>query len=148
MGFYLLQPPRRLKDYQNITYIENRKSIKKGENYLLGKRQGNNEYILIFDNYKNVKKMGTQVLPIDNKDLIKLIKKQELKVNERIYDKSPKSFRTLLQKTTKVFFKESLNVNDIRILHSTFNVNIRNLKEDSRKMGHSVMMKLNNYIRT
>ena len=151
LSFYLLLPaPRRLKDYQNITYVESRKSIKAG-NYILGKRTGKIKYFLIFKDFKTSKTMGEQKFGITNKDLVKVLDNRNLRVGDRIYDKSPKSFRTLLQKTTNIFFGTPLTNNDLRVLHSTSkfgNINVGELEKDSKFSGHSSRAKLKNYIRT
>ena len=62
---YTLLPPRRLKDYQLMRYSERSQDItrlNKKYNYLVvDKDDGDEDVILIFNNYKTSKRYGQQI---------------------------------------------------------------------------------------
>ena len=140
LSIYLLHPPRRL-DYNNMIYITNRKDMKDKQNYLLKEK---NKYSFIFRDFKNVKSIGEQEIKITNKILINIIKKRDLKVNEKIYSKSKRTYQRDIEKITTEVFGKKLTINTLRKLHSS-NL-FGGIQEDARKMSHSVNTKINNYL--
>lgn len=150
--FYVLLPPRR-SDYYNMIYTTSEEKTKNEEhNYLIKTNTG---LELVFNNFKNVKKIGKQRFRIGSsrkeRSLRRVIKNRGLKEGQFIYSKSRRSFTRDLGKITKKVFGEKLLINDLRIIHSTtkFNkIDTKELKDDAEKSGHSVSAKLNNYIRS
>lgn len=150
--FYVLLPPRR-SDYYNMIYTTSEEKTKNEEhNYLIKTNTG---LELVFNNFKNVKKIGKQRFRIGSsrkeRSLRRVIKNRGLKEGQFIYSKSRRQFTRSLGKITKKVFGEKLLINDLRIIHSTtkFNkIDTKELKDDAEKSGHSVSAKLNNYIRS
>ena len=149
--FYVLLPPRR-SEYYNMIYTKNEDIIDDDDvNFLFEDDLG---YHLIFNNFKNVKKIGRQRFRIGSsrkeRSLRRIIRQRKLKEGEYIYDKSRRQFTRDLGYITKKVFGEKLLINDLRIIHNTdkfLHIDTTELKKDAEQMGHSVQSKLNNYIR-
>ncbi len=149
--FYVLIPPRR-SEYFNMIYTTSERKAKNEEhNYLINTDTGHE---LVFNNFKNVKKIGKQRFRIGSsrkeRSLRRIIRKRGLKEGQFIYSKSRRQFTRDLGKATKKVFGEKLLINDLRIIHNTdkfLHIDTTELKKDAQQMGHSVQAKLNNYIR-
>lgn len=152
LSLYLLLPAPRRGDYFTIEYTETSKNIKDDRNYIVGKRQGKFRYAILFNQFKNVDKIGKQKFMIKNKDMIKVLEKKGLKEGERVYSKSRNQYTRDLKKITKQIFGEELTINNLRHLHNTTKFTdtkqkIKVIKEDAKFSAHSVATKLQHYVR-
>ena len=76
VALYLLQIPRRLKDYQMMKVVDYAQPVDKKFNYVVLEEIGMGTLApvkFIFHNYKTAKKFGTQTVKIDNNELIKVL---------------------------------------------------------------------------
>lgn len=74
LSLYVLQEPRRNKDYLEMFYCD-KSHVKKDKkrNYIFKNSNGN--YSFLFHNYKTAKKYGSQEFEIENKELNEIITK-------------------------------------------------------------------------
>ncbi|GAG04124.1 unnamed protein product, partial [marine sediment metagenome] len=91
--FYVLLPPRR-SDYYNMIYTTHNSKTKNEEhNYLLDEDTG---YTLVFNKFKNVKKIGSQRFRIGSsrkeRSLRRIISNRKLQEGQSIYSKSRRYF--------------------------------------------------------
>ena len=147
ISLYLLQPPRRL-EYANMIYIDNTENIDEKTNYLLkiGK-----EYFFKFQDHKNKRHIGTQNIRADDYNLFKILSNKNFTHNTPIYSKSKRTYQKDIKRITKEIFGIEMTINDIRKLHSSSlfsdtKEQMKNMSLDAEKMGHSVKVKLNNYV--
>jgi len=146
LGFYLLQPPRRL-DYTNLVYVASSGiPADKTQNYLLKNSK------VLFNKSTKVRKDIQQVVPIKNANLKKIIKQQNYSENDSVFSMSKRTLQRKLQKATTDILGTSLNIQEIRILHSTATFKgtkkqMKEMEEDAKAMNHTVRTKMNNYIR-
>lgn len=148
LSFYFLQPPRRL-DYLNM-YFSDKIETDKEKNWLV--RLGKDDWMFVFNQFKTLKGFKQQIIPIDNNLLVKILENKELKVGEKLYKSSKRTFQRRVQDITDTFFGQLLNVQDIRVLYSSekfkpFQDFIKMLEEDSFRMAHKLSTKITNYIR-
>ena len=152
-ALYVLQPPRRLKDYSQMIYCKRKPSkLKKEFNYLILTKYPQ----MIFNNYKTCKKYGEQDLFIESKELINLlsnyIDSYHIKTNGLLFPNGEEDFKKTLKNTFYKYCEKYISVSILRhsyITYSTKN-NLLDLMESreelSKKMGHSVNTQLNYYI--
>jgi len=152
-ALYVLQPPRRLKDYSHMIYCKRKPSeIKKEFNYLILTKYPQ----MIFNNYKTCNKYGQQELFIESKELINLLSNYvdsyHIKTNGLLFPNGEEDFKKTLKNTFYRYCEKNISVSILRhsyITYSTKN-NLLDLMESreelSKKMGHSVNTQLNYYI--
>jgi hypothetical protein len=111
---------------------------------------------MVFNKYKTFKEYGQQkfFLSVRTDKTIRTIIKNRISdgllvEGKPIYSKQERQFLRDINSITKEVFDIVMNVQDIRVIYNT--KKFRNIKiaigEDSKKMGHSLLTKLNNYIR-
>ena len=149
LSFYFLQPPRRL-DYLNM-FFSNEVPDDKEKNWLV--RLGEGKWVFVFNQFKTSKGFKQQILPIDNNLLTQILENTEFKVGEKIYGSSKRTFQRKVQIITEPLFGQALNIQDIRVLHSTekfkpYQQLLKMLEEDSFRMAHKLQTKITNYIRS
>jgi len=157
LSLYLLNPPRRNKDYQNMKIIKvYNNDLSKDNNYL---DLTNNKFI--FNNYKTNKTYKQQIINIndDLKNIINLyIKyhpnkkdiKEKKEVNIIVYfnGESFKNINDITRRLNKIF-KKNIGVSMLRKIYLTDKYKDANneMKEDAEKMGTSSNVIENNYIK-
>jgi hypothetical protein len=145
-GLFLLFPRR--NDYLKMQYVKSiNHTSSKTDNFLV---KDDGDFYLIFNDYKTKNAYGKQSFKIKDSNLIKVLNLiiNEIDLGDYIYNKSRQSFFKLLKKSTLNIFGESIAINDIRKLHSTskFGKLMKDINDDSKKMGHSVSTKMKFYI--
>lgn len=155
LGLYVLHPPRRNKDYQQMLIVKNiPDDASDNYNYLdLKKKQ------FIFNQYKTRGKYEKQTLPV-NEEYLKLIKvwirhhpfKNEL--NDGAYllvDKEGKPLKQVNDITNRLnkIFGKKVGASMLRkiYLSSKYSDKAKELKEDTEAMGTSTETAQNNYIK-
>jgi len=152
VSVYILNPPRRIKDYQLMIYMKRRPSVlDENFNYFIDTK---NPYF-IFCNYKTKKTYSCQEIPI-NEDLYKILKDYvniyNIKSKSSLFKLEENNF---IQKLRKIFFEltsKYISVNLLRhsyISYQTKN-NFINLALEREKlaynMGHSLTQSINYFI--
>lgn len=150
-------PPRRAADYSNMVVV---KSIPddKDNNYIVKKNSRNKTFI--FNKYKTFKTYGTQVFKVArrlNNDLNLWFKFSESKKYLLYNPQSPNKplgTNNLTKILTDVFkkrFNKNISVNMIRSITLTDIYKdmpqLKTLDEIASKMGHSVSIALQNYVK-
>jgi len=137
-SIYLLQPPRRLEDYNDMLYIDDNSNLDKNTNYLYKK---DDDMYFIYNKYKTSKTYGTQRIEI-NEDIKPHLKKflTYLKVGEKLFDCDIAKSIKFICKT--IFDVDDITVRWIRISYITYRYNandmsVGNKKEIARLMAHS-----------
>ena len=114
---------------------------------------------MVFNKYKTFKEYGQQkfFLSVKTDKTIRTIIKNRVRdgllvEGEPIYSKQERQFLRDINSITKEIFGVEMNVQDIRVIYNTkkfrnIKIAIGELEKDSKKMGHSLSTKLNNYIR-
>ena len=133
MASGMFYPPRRSLD---LTEFKIKNINKLEDNYLYNNK-------LIFNNYKTNKNYGEQIIKIDNKDFLKLLK-EFIELNPYEYlltnNSGNKLTEITLNQKIKKLFNGKCGINIFRHLYIT-NVykDIPDLKKISEDMGHSLM---------
>jgi hypothetical protein len=157
LSLYLLNPPRRNKDYQNMKIIKVYKNdMNKDYNYL---DITNNNFI--FNNYKTQKTYKQQIFEV-GEELMNIINlymkyhpnKKEFKDKKIInfivsYNGEPfKNVNDITRRLNKIFNK-NIGVSMLRKIYLTTKYKDSNneMKEDAEKMGTSNNVIENNYIK-
>jgi len=138
ISLYILQPPRRVKDYFLLQLNEGANRI-----YYNDK----NEMILELNEYKTSKRYGTykSIITGDLKDIInQYIKHYVMEDNKFFNYSSSASISNRIKRINQIICDKPLTVNDIRHMYiSSFlhrNPSTHDKKELAKKMGHSVML--------
>jgi len=157
LSLYLLNPPRRNKDYQNMKIIKSyNKDLPNDNNYL---DLSNNKFI--FNNYKTNKTYQQQMIDINDelKNIIMLYIKyhpnkkdiKDKKMSDFIvyYNGEPfKNINDITRRLNKIFNK-NVGVSMLRKIYLTTKYKDTNneMKVDAEKMGTSSNVIENNYIK-
>lgn len=147
LGFYILQPPRRL-DYESLIYKDTTK---------VPKDQQHNYYLkngkVVFNQYSKTKETyGQQIVIINNIPLRQLLRKQKYEDNQTIFSQSKRTIQRKLQQSTQKIFGQEINVRELRVLHNTdkygkLKEDIKEMEQDAYNMGHSAKTKMSVYVR-
>lgn len=141
--------PRRTGDWMKTVYVNKLSDTKpKTQNYLYANKK---RVVFIFNTYKTDTTYGQQRFEVsDNEKIVKLVNKlvKNLDPFDPLFDKSYVSFTNMIKHNTLKAFGEKLSINDLRKLHSSskFSKIVKELKDDSELLGHSVGTKLSYYI--
>jgi len=144
ISLYVLQPPRRVKDYFLL-------QLNEGPNRLYYNEQ--NEMILELSDYKTSKRYGVYKSKItgDLKDIIDNYIKYYINQDNRFFNySSSASLSNRIKRVNEIICGKPLTVNDLRHMYiSSFlhrNPSTHDKKELAKHMGHSVMLQsLYNY---
>ena len=145
LSFYLYFTPRR-NVYSMMKFVTNESGVEEEKNYLF---KHNNKYYFIFGRFKTDKTFGTQKFLINDNKLIKILDKKDFKHGDIVYSKSKRTALRDIVKETKKYFGVELNINDLRVLHSTskFGKAKKEMVIDAKRSAHSLNTKIKDYIR-
>jgi len=148
LGFYVLTPPRRNKDYYNMYVVKSKKEATDNtKNYFLIKDKK-----FIFNSFKTKKSEGQQILNIPDKLyklLLQYIKVNKINDGELLLSNNGKIYNvnTITFILNKIFNKKIGSTMLRHIFLSNKYGDVLNEKEeDAKAMGHSVNMQ-NDYIK-
>jgi len=156
-GLFLLQAPRRNKDYQELFITKNYKEgMDQTKNYLDVKKK-----VFVFNVYKTKKTYKTQIIDISSKllALIKLyLKFHPLRVNYNNgllvpflvnFEGSPLPNNNSITRILYKVFNKKIGSSMLRKIYLTdkYKDVMENLKEDASSMGTSTSTIQNNYIK-
>ena len=137
ISLYVLQPPRRVKDYFLL-------QLNEGANRLYYNEQ--NEMILELNEYKTCKRYGTysNIITGELKDIINQYIKHYINEKHFFNYSSPASISNRVKRINEIICGKPLTVNDLRHIYiSSFlnkNPSTHEKRELAKKMGHSVML--------
>jgi len=153
VALYILQPPRRLKDFIKMKVVKRRdKKLNKDFNYLV-----NTKYpVFIYSNYKTSKTYGTQEIFIESTQLIDLMKNYidsyHIKSNNLLFPNGEEDFKKSLRETFHKYCGKYISVSILRHSYITYatKYNLLDLLQErenlSLMMGHSINTQLQYYI--
>lgn len=153
VALYVLQPPRRLKDFIKMKLVKRRdKKLNKDYNYLVLTKYP----VFIYSNYKTSKTYGTQEIFIESDELIDLMKKYiesyHIKSNNFLFPNGEDDFKKTLRETFHKYCGKYISVSILRHSYITYATkhNFLDLFEErenlSLMMGHSINTQLQYYI--
>ena len=153
LAIFILFPPRRILDYQQMIYCKKiSKELDKDKNYLVLCK---NPYF-IFNRYKTDEKYKTQKFYIHNQELIKYltlyVKEYNIKTNNSLFNINYNNFIQKLRNTFYKYSKKAISANILRhsyISYQTKN-NVIDIAYNRRKlaynMAHSANTSLNYFV--
>jgi hypothetical protein len=153
VALYVLQPPRRLKDFINMKMVKRRDPrLSKEFNYIVN----TNYPVFVYNNYKTAKTYGTQEIFIESQELIQIMKNYidsyHIKANNLLFPNGEEDFKKCLRETFIKYSQKSISVSILRHSYITYATkhNILDLLQDrenlSLMMGHSINTQLQYYI--
>jgi integrase len=140
LALYTLIPPRRIMDYALLRWSPSDREDKDSENYVDMKRKK-----LVFNIYKTASKYGKEEIDIP-KELLSVLKKWKSVVGDRPFvlfngNDKPLAQSELTVKINKIFGK-NVSASMLRHIYLTNLYKdmpaLKEMKENARKMGHSV----------
>jgi hypothetical protein len=149
VSLFILQPPRRLQDYQYLKLIYNKPSkLDKNYNYLVLK----DKPYFIFNKYKTSSKYGTQKIDINKKLkplLIKYIENNKINENDIVFNNwSNKTFEQKIKKLFNKYTDKIITINILRHSYISYMTDTNKLKtlndreQLAYSMAHSVKISL------
>lgn len=156
LSLYILHPPRRNLDYQNMLIVkEYNNEMNNKYNYFDMKT---NEFI--FNNYKTAKTYKSQIVKINN-ELVDILKTYlKFHINRKnigkdnvylLVDENGENFKNVNSMTRFLYkiFGKKIGVSMLRKIFLTdkYKEVVDNLKKDSNLMSNSIDTILNNYIK-
>lgn len=153
LSVFVLFPPRRILDYQEMIYCKKKPLIvDENKNYLVL----NKHPYFIFNRYKTDKKYKTQIIEINNKELINLfllyVSKYNIQPNTSLFNINYNNFTHTLRNTFYKYTNKFVSVNLLRHAFISYQTrqNKINLAFDrqmlAHTMAHSTITNLNYYV--